>query len=504
MLKPILFLHRWLGIFVGLLMTIWCLSGFVMMYVDYPRLTPAEQLRGLAPLQLPAAAGLEKIGLPGDMPLAAARVEMMAGRPVLHIMPSAGPEPIIAQMRTMPTAYDLATGAPIEGVDAARAEAVARGFGVQAGIAGSLRDVTETGTDQWTVQTYRRNAPLYRADYADAAGTQVYVSGKTGEVVQDTTRFERFWGWLGAVPHWLYPTVLRQNGQLWSQVVIWTSLIGCFLTVTGLWVGVARLRRRPDGSIGSPYSRRNLWWWHHIFGLFFGILTLTWVASGLLSMNPWDVLASEAGFAERDKLAGGPVRWDALLQALAHADALPAGTVRLEAAPLGGQLFLSAVDAQGTATRLDAQARPAPLTREAVSAALGWAPGIASLDLLRSEDAYYYAHKEAARLPVWRAILADGERTRLYLDPQTGRLLRAYDSNGRIYRWAMHGLHSLDLPGLRSRPLWDLVVVPLLALVTLVCATGTWMGVNKIRRDLRAARRRRQRRRIPHPAALGA
>ena len=81
-------------------------------------------------------------------------------------------------------------------------------------------------------------------------------------MVQLTTRFQRFWGWLGAVPHWLYPTILRQDGALWSQVVICTSLIGCFLTVTGLWVGIARLRRRfrprraPDPP-PAPAPRRR-------------------------------------------------------------------------------------------------------------------------------------------------------------------------------------------------------------------------------------------------------
>ncbi|HZV19766.1 MAG TPA: PepSY domain-containing protein [Sphingobium sp.] len=487
MLRSVLFLHRWLGIVIGLLMTIWCLSGFVMMYVDYPALTPAEQVRGLAPLKLPAPAAVEGLDLPGDTPLSSARVEMMAGRPVLRIVP----DRTSGQMRAAPGVIDLATGQPIEGVGAADVAAIASTFGTQSGVAGGVSGVAETEMDQWTVQTYRRNAPLYRADYADARGTQAYISGQSGEIVQDTTRFERFWGWLGAVPHWLYPTILRQDGALWTQVVIWTSLVGCFLTATGMWVGIARLRRKRDGSIGSPY--RGLWWWHHVFGLFFGLLTLTWVASGLLSMNPWDVLASEAGPTERTSLAG-PMHWRDVSAALAHVGTLPADTVRLETAPLGGRVFLAAINAKGEATRLDGAGRPAPLDRSDVTAALHWAPGVASLELLQHEDAYYYAHKQPVALPVWRAILADSERTRLYIDATTGRLLRAYDSNGRIYRWAMHGLHSLDLPILRSRPVWDLVVVPLLALVTLVCATGTWMGVDKVRRDLRRARNRRNRR----------
>jgi len=53
-------------------------------------------------------------------------------------------------------------------------------------------------------------------------------------VIEATNRRERALGWLGAVPHWLYPTLLRQNGPLWSQVVVWLSTIGTFLTVTGV------------------------------------------------------------------------------------------------------------------------------------------------------------------------------------------------------------------------------------------------------------------------------
>jgi uncharacterized iron-regulated membrane protein len=171
----------------------------------------------------------------------------------------------------------------------------------------------------------------------------------------------------------------------------------------------------------------------------------------------------------------------------------PQKTVRLEVAPLGGQLFLAAINANSEATRLDPSGRLALLDRAELVKALAWAPGIASLDLLQEEDAYYYGHKDSVKLPVWRAILSDGEKTRLYVDPQTGRLLQAIDYNGRIYRWVMTGLHSLDLPGLRSHPIGDLIVIPLLALVTLVCGTGTWMGVNKVRHDLRRARNRRRR-----------
>lgn len=485
--KAVLVVHRWLGVVIGTVMTLWCLSGFVMLYVDYPRLTPAEQLRGLPPLHLPGAGALARIGLPDDLQLASVRLEAAAGRTMLRIVPAAAPERRIAQMRAIPDSYDLATGAPLAPLSFADLRRVAEDYAVGAGVAGAVRAVTATGIDQWTVQAYRRNRPLVRVEYADAAGTRVYIAARTGEIVQQATRSERLWNWFGAVPHWLYPTLLRQNADAWSQVVICTSLIGCFLTITGMWVGVARLRRRKDSSFGSPY--RGLWWWHHVFGLFFGVLTLSWVVSGLLSMNPWGLLESRAGIVERQRLAGA-MPWGAARSALARLRQVPPDTRRVEIVPLGGRLYPVAVTGGGTATRFDASGRRAPLRRADVAAALGKGPRVTSLTLLTAEDGYHYGHKTPARLPVWRAMLADREATRLYIDPDSGMLLHAVDRNARASRWLQDALHRLDLPGLRMRPVWDLVMLPLLAMVTLVCGTGTWMGWRKAKRHLRRSARR--------------
>jgi hypothetical protein len=488
MLRPILILHRWLGVVIGVVMTIWCLSGFVMMYVDYPRLTPAEQLRGLSALHLPAASALDRVALPADTPILSAKLEMVAERPVLRIIPAADPGRTIVQMRATPASYDLASGAAVANLPLADIRHIAASYGQRSGIAGAPAAVTPTSIDQWTVQTFARNRPLYRIDYADPDGTSAYVSG-SGEIVQQTTRFERFWSWLGAVPHWLYPTILRQNGAAWTQTVIWTSLIGGFLTVTGLWVGISRLRRRRDGSFGSPY--RGLWWWHHMSGLLFGLLTLTWVASGLFSMNPWGFLDSDAGFAERERLAG-TVRWGDVRAAVERLDALPPGTVRLESAPLGGHAFTVTVDPAGRMTRFDAEGRHAPLQAQALAVALRNGPPVAALERIGQADDYYYTHKVPVKLPAWRAVLADADATRLYIDADSGTLVRAVDRNGRGFRWLQNGLHSLDFGFLRARPLWDLVVLPLLAGVTFVCATGAWMGFRKLRRDARRLRRIRR------------
>ena len=100
----------------------------------------------------------------------------------------------------------------------------------------------------------------------------------------------------------IFAFVISWNEFL-AALVIATSLLGVFLTVPGLYIGIARLNRRRSGR-WSPY--RGLRLWHHWLGLAFGALTLTWVGSGLLSVNPWGLLESPGTGAEREALRGRP------------------------------------------------------------------------------------------------------------------------------------------------------------------------------------------------------
>jgi len=187
--------------------------------------------------------------------------------------------------------------------------------------------------------------------FDDPAGTRLYVSSATGEIVLWTTRTERFWNWLGSIPHWIYPTVLRRHGPLWAEVVIWTSIVGGFLTVIGLYIGIAQFKHRANGRL-SPY--RGWFYWHHIGGLLFGILSLTWVISGTFSMDPFGFLADRPT-DERVRLAGDPIPWDDVRASLAaiQANPPPSNTVLLATAPIGGRLYWLATDTAGSVHRLD-------------------------------------------------------------------------------------------------------------------------------------------------------
>jgi hypothetical protein len=113
-------LHRWLGVTLGLLMLLWCLSGFVLIWAPYPSTTLGSRdyrVEGLAPLALPHQVALP--GLPASATLAGARLEMLAERPVVALNWREGEA-------GRSGLFDLATGAPIQQVSGAEALAVAR------------------------------------------------------------------------------------------------------------------------------------------------------------------------------------------------------------------------------------------------------------------------------------------------------------------------------------------------------------------------------------------
>ncbi|MCR6678918.1 hypothetical protein NVV43_25800, partial [Escherichia marmotae] len=82
-----------------------------------------------------------------------------------------------------------------------------------------------------------------------------------------------------------------------------------------------------------------------------------------------------------------------------------------------------------------------------------------------------------------------GDQTRLYLDPRTGELIDFADGPSRSFRWWHLGLHRLDFGGLNTRPLWDLLMLPLIAGIALVCGLGVWMGWRRLTRRERRSRR---------------
>jgi len=463
-------IHRWVGIASCLLFAMWFASGLVMIYVPYPSLSLGERLAGQEAIdwsRVNVAPPISLNGTPRSLDL-----EMRDGHPVWWVQDWTG------QRRSWPAEQGVSD--PV--VNAAYAGRIANRFSGKDVLA-----VNRLERDQWTVSGgFNRHRPLFKVSLSDEAGTELYVSSDTGGVVQETTRSERFWNWLGSVPHWLYPTIVRQDNELWRQVVMWVSGPCIAAAVTGIWIGILRTRireRRFKGGRMTPYHGWMLW--HHVAGLVGGLALILWIFSGWLSVDPGHL------FTSPDPAEGIEQRYSASV------DLPPIDLTRLGAVAQGARLAsfsahaglptVTLRGADGAARVLSlpdlAPAQPQRATIERAAVALVPSGKLVDSALLTQPDAYWYSVGEKPQLPVLRLRFDDPARNWLYLDPVTGEILQAVDARRRTYRWVFDMFHKWDLNALTlNRPLWDILlwVFSLMGLVTSV--SGIWIGWKRLRR----------------------
>jgi len=457
--------HRWLGVFACLLFVGWFASGLVMSYVGYPEAQPARRYQALQPIDW-SQVRLDPNGLLSYLRLQRypreLRLEMLFGEPIYRVIDWDGAR----------TAVSARSGEHVGSTEPAQAVTIAQAY---ANAHGELQ--ATISRDQWTVpggfDVWR---PLHRIAMDDAAGTEVYVSAKTGEVVIATTRAQRVWNWLGAIPHWIYFTPLRANQQLWRQVVMWASAPGILLAVTGIWIGILRLRTQYHGW-------KN---WHQWSGIIGGLFLLTWIFSGWLSVNPngWLRGASPQAdallrYADHDR-ASLPVDFEKL----AHEAARTVRFFHVDGTPIAALVL-----ADGTERLLDARTgeRIALTDDRLIQAARRLLPDHRLIEHQRLEtyDSYWYAHHDHPQLPVLRVAFDDPQHTWFYLDPGTGLVLDLLDDGGRRWRWWFNALHRLDFSWLvQNRVAWHTTVWTLCIAGLITSASGSVIGWRRLRRKV--------------------
>ncbi|HLI83093.1 MAG TPA: PepSY domain-containing protein [Bryobacteraceae bacterium] len=485
--------HRWLGVSLCVLFAMWFVSGIVLMYCDYPAISDRDRLARAAPLEaarvrLSPAEAYERLNAI-EKP-SGCRLLMFDGRPAYRF--EFGRDTLLVYaddgelQDDFPPDLLLRSAARWTGQSGARAH----------------REGPLTAADQWTVSgEYRDLRPLMKYIWPD--GEQVYVSSVNGEVVQYTTRASRLGAWFGAIPHWLYFTPLRRQGAIWNRVVVWASGIGTVASLFGLAVGLLlysprrRRYRFPRGPSSIPYAGQKRW--HTIFGLLFGLVTCTWVFSGMLSMDPfgWQEGPDDSRFAQALR---GPLDMSAFTaksppQALAESGP---NTRELELAMFAGRPVYLAHYAPEPASPgagssivipLDGPARPyfdpARITQVLAQAARPLE--LAEVRVVDRYEAYYVDRHHRKPLPVLAVRLNDRDRSLFYIDLKTARIAESYANLSRWNRWLYHGLHSFDLPWLyRHRPSWDLAVLGMMLGGTALSLTSVIIGWRRLRYKFRS------------------
>lgn len=482
-------MHRAVGSVLSLLIVVWFASGAVMTFAGYPRLTEAARIASAPPFERGAA-----IVLPPALTAHLAGSTTVDGPPVRLAMHEGLPTWLYTDAAGTRIALRADTGAAVPQLDAARAQReAARRLDLP------VREVAlMTESDQWTVSLARPGSlPLYRVSFADPDATEAYLSARTGELVQVTNRSERVLAWLGAIPHWIYPTILRRERDLWRYTVLVLSAVGLMVTLSGTVAGIhvwraTRKRRAPR----DPYLRL-----HQALGLWLGLFASTWLISGALSLSPFRWTSARTPHAHEAR-ALGPAPEQPLVAALSDvvdrcSEALDLRELSLS--PLGGTLYAVCAGSNHETRIVDLTAPAAPLARAlststfaALATRLAGDSYAATVQVAQAFDDYYYPTHSApdAALPFVRVALNDAAETAYYFDPARARLLRKHTDLTRLERWLYHGLHSFDLPMLYAqRGLWRTLIVLAMAAGAALSGLGTFMTVRRWQRG-RARRRR--------------
>ena len=484
--RALIFVHRWLGVALCLLFLIWFPSGIAMMYVGgFPSVSPEDRLERapaidpakvvLSPSEAAARLGVDSLPT---------HLDTFDGRPAYRfnafgdgriVYADTGEEQTEVSRFMLHRAAAAWTGKPADAATVTRLD----------------------GVDQWTVNVNLSGLrPVWKYSWVD--GEQVYVSAATGEVIQHTTTASRIGAWLGPIPHWFYFKALRQHGPEWSRVVIWSSGIGTLAAIIGIVVGVwiyspSRRYRYAGAPARIPYYGQKRW--HTIFGLIFGVATVTWAFSGMLSMDPFPVrYGAEPDGPDVEQALRGDVDFAADSFAAKHPREALTQVGRpvkeLELATFAGEpVYLSTLAGGDTRVVPLDGAPAAEFDRDRiVELVRAAAPGTnVTASLLDQYDRYYLDRHRQRPLPVILAEVDDASHSRYYIDPKTAQVVQSYNDSEWVVRWLYNGLHSLNFPWLYNyRPLWDIVVIAFMLGGTALCVTSLVLAWRVVGRKIAA------------------
>ncbi|WP_375394379.1 peptidase [uncultured Sphingomonas sp.] len=452
---------------------LWFASGAVLLFEPFPSLPKAEgQALGrtidqaavvLTPVQALAAAG-------GGT---AVRLRQRGDAPAYIVAGGAHPVVIDASNgRRMPLLSPQAAASVFGPGLPARGASVVGPFGY----------------DQWVVHNqFDALRPFYRVDLADPVGTQIYVSARTGDIVQRTTRWQRGWNWVGAVLHWAYVTPLRSSFAVWDRTVWIVSFVAMLVADAGMILGIVRMlavrrARRP----GLTFYRQRWMRWHHLVGLFAGIFVLTWILSGWLSMDHGRLFSrGQPTDAQVARYSGLPANVaaasvdGALLRRLPPANEIAITSVA--DVPL-----LAITDQNGKSGLLTiagvpvAPAKADELIAKGLGRAWGTPPALSGVSVPLDD---FYSLAEGLPPSARRFAGADA-RPPVYVDGGTGNILVVMSTSRAAYAWIYYALHSFNFPGVaRHQVLRDILVLIPLTAGFLFSITGVVLGWQRLRKS---------------------
>jgi hypothetical protein len=477
-------LHRLLGSGLSLAFVVWFISGFVMLFSGFPHANKESQFtRQKVFVENDSITSILHESTPTL--LDGLSLEKVNQKPVFRISYSDGNKKLV----------DAKTLKPIHSINSSELDEIVK----QHYKSAVQKKIILSDFDAWIPWShYKKYFPIHKYYLADSEHSVIYMSERTGEIVQETTRKQRWLARFGAIPHWYYFKSLRLKKELWIKVVVWVSGIGSIMCLFGIILGFYRYRKRKKNKNSgifsfSPYKKK--WYkWHHISGFFFGLFTFTFVFSGMMSLQkvPEKIIPVETGM-------NYPKVWNENIHQI--------NDFKLPVNKLFENEQLKSV--RKVDWIFSIKGSPCYLVYSnnfyqpvIVDASQSDSLKILNLTLkdienefqekfkgvqytcqnLTSSDGYYMQSKRHP-FPVIKFTINNKDKTWIYINPYSLKLIKTYNKNTRLRRWLYKGLHSFDFKFLVKNNWLRLSILILLSIFgTIISISGVVLSFNYIKR----------------------
>lgn len=224
------FFHKWLGLTIGIQVTLWILSGLVMVWWDIEVIRsehniakpPVVNFNATDPI-LPVQTIIQSAGASAK----GATLKALGDRQVYQIDFGAG----------QPALYDARTGEKLSPIGQDQALALALLDFKPEATPAKPEFLTETNKE------YRGVVPVWMVDMQDPEKTHIYISPDTGLVMARRSEKWRIYDYF-----WMLHIMDYENRTNFNNpLVIWASIFAFVFTITGTIMLFFRFKKRDFG-----------------------------------------------------------------------------------------------------------------------------------------------------------------------------------------------------------------------------------------------------------------
>ena len=478
LVKYLFKIHKYVGGFIALFFLMWFVTGLILAYHPYPRI-PDNKVNERMETIDPSLPDLSSIAERAGVEIKSLSLRQFQGQTLFDIETDSAKFSLVAdtlkEQNIKPITFET-----VEKVAAKWSDAPV------------VRVDTLHKKEQWVLYSkYDRLMPLYKFYFGDEAGTQLFISGKNGKPYQLTTSSQRFWAWIGAIPHKLYFPCIRGDVDRWKAWIVTSGSICLVAALSGLILGIYLLinRYRQKKRWEIPY-RRGWLRWHYIMGLIFGVFLVWWAISGIFAMSrvPQWLVPTKAEFSFNPARLWGrgilPLE-EYKLDYRALRDAYPnLKTVEwTRFADIPAYYVIEGENERYIDASYSDEIVPVNVPEKTIEEGFRKIHGEdapMTITLLERYDNYYLSFKHGLELPVYKVELDDSDHNLYYVNPRDG-YIRYLNRNKMADKWLFSAIHYLNQAWLVNRPaLWTFCFWFLCICCGSVCFTGVVLVVKRI------------------------